>query len=219
MVKLIVYDLDGTLIDSAKIVCSVLNQIRAESGLVDLKLEKLVPWLSMGGEDLVANALEIPIQDVEQKLVEFRKRYSELITPEDSLYPGIKETLNDFSNSGYQLAVCTNKPRALAEKALRETELNSFFTYMSAGGDLPHKKPHPETLLSCLSYFRVKSLDAMLVGDSTVDQQLARAAKVAFVQFLPGYDDGIVLSNPKMKIDHHGKLGNLVSELSKWSNS
>jgi phosphoglycolate phosphatase len=219
MVKLIVYDLDGTLIDSAKVVSSVLNQMRAEAGLQHLTVEQLIPWLSMGGEDLVANALEMQVEEVQPHLLEFRRRYSELATPEDSLYPGIQDVLNDFLSAGYRLAVCTNKPRALAEKVLKETKLNDFFGFINAGGDLPHKKPHPDTLLSCLSFFDVDARDAVLVGDSTVDQQLGKAANVAFVQFLPGYDDGIELIKPQMKIDHHEKLGNLLADLNKQGNS
>jgi phosphoglycolate phosphatase len=214
MVKLIVYDLDGTLIDSAKIISDTLNQMRAENGLQNLTVEQLVPWLSMGGEDLVANALGIKREGVHQHLLEFRKRYSEVRTPEESLYPGIIETLNNFVGMGYHLAICTNKPRALAEKALKETHLHGFFAYLNAGGDLPNKKPHPETLLSCLSYFGMDCQDAVLVGDSTVDQELARVVKVAFVQYLPGYDDGIKLLDPQMKIAHHCELGKLLSELS-----
>jgi phosphoglycolate phosphatase-like HAD superfamily hydrolase len=64
-----------------------------------------------------------------------------------------------------------------------------------------------------LSYFGVGSEDAVLVGDSTIDLELARAAKVQFVQYVPGYDDGIKLFNPRMKIDHHGALGNVLLEL------
>jgi phosphoglycolate phosphatase len=215
MVRLIVYDLDGTLIDSAKIVSTTLNQMRIESGLHSLTVAQLVPWLSMGGETLVANALRIPLDDVHPHLLEFRKRYAETCTSEDSLYPGIKETLNNFVRLGYQLAVCTNKPRVLAEKVLKETQLNVFFSYLNAGGDLPNKKPHPETLLSCLSHLGVNSEDAVLVGDSTVDQELAKAAKVMFVQYAPGYDDGITLSSTQMKINHHWDLGNLLLELNK----
>lgn len=215
MVKLIIYDLDGTLIDSAKIVAGTLNQIRAERGLEHLKAEQLVPWLSMGGEDLVANALGLPVQCIEPHLMDFRKRYSEIDTPMDSIYPGVREALNHFAKSGYQLAVCTNKPRALAEKVLKETQLHDYFGYMNAGGDLPHKKPHPQTLLSCLEFFGVGSRDAILVGDSTVDLNLGGTTNVAFVQYLPGYDDGIELANPLMKIDHHGKLENLLLSLNK----
>jgi phosphoglycolate phosphatase len=218
MVKLIVYDLDGTLINSAKIVKDILNQMRAEIGLQHLTIKRLVPWLSMGGEDLVANALEIPAEHIQSQLLKFRKRYAELITPEDSLYPGVKEVLSELSDQGYQLAICTNKPRGLAEKALKETQLHSFFAYLNAGDDLLHKKPHPENILSCLSYFGLSPQEAILVGDSKVDQALAMAAKVAFVQYLPGYDDGIELSNPQMKIDHHGELKNVISGLKKKGN-
>jgi phosphoglycolate phosphatase len=219
MVKLIVYDLDGTLIDSAKVVSSVLNQMRAEAGLQHLTIEQLIPWLSMGGEDLVANALEIQVEEVQPHLLEFRKRYSELATPVDSLYPGIQQSLQDLSSAGYQLAVCTNKPRALAEKVLKETKLHNLFGYINAGGDLPNKKPHPDTLLTCLNFFGVDASDAVLVGDSTVDQRLSQATNVAFVQYLPGYDDGIKLADAWMRIDHHAKLVNLLADLSKQGNS
>ncbi|MBU3625039.1 HAD-IA family hydrolase [Polynucleobacter sp. JS-Safj-400b-B2] len=219
MAKLIVYDLDGTLIDSAKIVTSVLNQMRTERGLEHLEAEQLVPWLSMGGEDLVANALGLPVKGIQSHLTDFRKRYSEIDTPNDSIYPGIKETLNHFVNSGFQLAVCTNKPRVLAEKVLKETQLYDYFGYMNAGGDLPYKKPHPQTLLSCLEFFGVDSREAILVGDSTVDQSLAQATDVAFVQYLPGYDDGIELFNPQMKINHHRDLKNLIPSLGNVINS
>jgi phosphoglycolate phosphatase len=215
MVKLIIYDLDGTLINSAKTVVNILNQIRNDRGLQPLTIKRLVPWLSMGGEDLVASALEIPVDDIHPYLLKFRKRYAELSTPEDSLYPGVKEALNELSNLGYQLAICTNKPRGLTEKILKETQLHSYFAYLNAGGDLLHKKPHPDNLFSCLSYFGLGSKEAILVGDSTVDQAMAMAAKVAFVQYLPGYDDGIELSNNQMKIDHHTELKNLISELKK----
>jgi phosphoglycolate phosphatase len=218
-VKLIVYDLDGTLVDSAKIVASVLNQMRFERGLKQLGVGQLVPWLSKGGEDLVANALELPAEAIQQYLLDFRNRYSEMDTPNDSIYPGINESLSHFANSGYQIAVCTNKPRALAEKVLKETQLYDYFGYINAGGDLPFKKPHPQTLLSCLEYFGVDSGDTILVGDSTVDQSLGKATNVIFVQYLPGYDDGIKLDNPLMRIDHHGRLENLLLDFDKQRNS
>lgn len=219
MAQLIIYDLDGTLIDSAKVVSGILNQMRSEVGLSHLTIEQLMPWLSLGGEDLVANALEISLEKSQPHLHEFRKRYSQVSTLEDSLYPGIKECLQDFLKSGYHLAVCTNKPRALAEKVLKETKLDDFFGYINAGGDLPYKKPHPQTLLSCLSFFGVGVDEAILVGDSTVDQRLSKATEVAFVQYLPGYDDGIELSDPKMCIDHHAKLRNILIYLNKQCNS
>jgi phosphoglycolate phosphatase len=219
MVKLIIYDLDGTLIDSAIIVARVLNQMRTERRLDYLEVEQLVPWLSMGGEDLVANALELPVQGIERYLVDFRKRYYEMDTPSDSIYPGAKEALSHFANLGYQLAICTNKPRLLAEKVLKETQLHDYFGHINAGGDLPHKKPHPQTLLSCLEFFGIDSSDAILVGDSTVDQSLGESTNVAFVQYLPGYDDGIELCDIRMRIDHHQKLKNLLLDLNKQGNS
>jgi len=211
MVKLIIYDLDGTLIDSAKIVSKIINQMRTEIGLESLTIKQLVPWLSMGGEDLIANSLEINSDRVHSYLFEFRQRYLELETPNESLYPGIKDVLNNLLKTGHKLAVCTNKPRVLAEKVLRETQLHDFFGYINAGGDLPYKKPHPDNLVSCLSFFDASSQDAILVGDSKVDQELGKATNVSFVQYLPGYDDGIKLIEPQMKIDHHSKLLDVIA--------
>lgn len=192
MVKLIAYDLDGTLVDSALVVTTLLNQMRMEAGKPSLIKEQLLPWLSLGGEDLISKALNLADEkNIYLCLKEFRRRYELLPTPSTSLYPNTLQTLERLRSSGYELAVCTNKPRNLATKVLDELGLMQYFEYLSAGGDLVTKKPAPQNLQVCLDFFKVKPFNSVLVGDSTIDQRIAKASKVHFVHYEPGYNDGV----------------------------
>lgn len=208
--RTIVYDLDGTLVDSAIIVQDILNDMRSELGKPSLSKSDLIPWLSLGGEDLVGNALEVSTNSLSQAVSEFRRRYYLRPTPLDSVYPGVLETLERLAGESNRLALCTNKPRNLAEKVLRETGLARFFAFVSAGGDLPSKKPDRRNLDICLSYFSVSADEAVLVGDSKVDQMTAKTAGVSFVLFAGGYNDGVALTDSDRIIDHHLDILNFI---------
>lgn len=206
MTNLVIYDLDGTLIDSAAVVMSILNQMRNEIGKQPIAKNDLVPWLSLGGESLVIKALEIGEVDALTYLDDFRARYLRVPTPISTVYPGVHETLNELLEMEISLAVCTNKPRRLAEKVLDETGLLDKFSFMSAGGDLPTQKPNPNNLAICLEYYGSPPVEAILVGDSTVDQALSLALGVPFAHYLPGYDDGVSNGKINYKIKHHLEL-------------
>jgi len=190
-IRLVVYDLDGTLVNSAEIVQKILNDIRFELGKEMLGRSAFIPWISLGGEDLIRNALGIPEIDVNKYLQEFRLRYFSLPTPQESIYEGVIDCLDYLKQENYYLAICTNKPRKLAEKVLNETGLSRFFGYINAGGDLPIKKPHEQNIIQCLEYFGVQNSQAIMVGDSTVDQELASNASISFVHYEHGYNDGV----------------------------
>ncbi len=190
-IRLIVYDLDGTLVDSADLVQKILNDIRLELGKEILDRSAFIPWISLGGEDLIRTALSIPEKDVNKYLQEFRSRYLSLPTPKESIYEGVIDCLDYLIQENYYLAICTNKPRKLAEKVLNETRLSRFFGYINAGGDLPIKKPHEQNIIQCLDYFGVQNSEAIMVGDSTVDQELASNASILFVHYEYGYNDGV----------------------------
>jgi phosphoglycolate phosphatase len=209
--KLIIYDLDGTLIDSAAIVGSILNGMRSELGKSQLDQHELVPWLSLGGDDLIFHALEIPRSRVQLYLEVFRNRYYQLPTPRESVYEGAREALNQLITSNIKLAICTNKPRKLAEKVLREIDLLDKFSFISAGGDLTTKKPDPRNLQICLENLAEEASHAFLVGDSSVDQQISTLAGVSFIQYAPGYDDGINAGEVSFKINHHSEIFNFIN--------
>ena len=213
--KLVVYDLDGTLIDSADTVLSILNQMRNECGNPPIFKEDLLPWLSLGGENLIINALGLKNYTLNHNastyLQDFRARYLNYFTNISSVYPSVHLTLECLISRGINLAICTNKPRILVEKSLNDTNLLNKFSFICAGDDLSTKKPHPNNLLACLNFFGYKAHDAILVGDSTVDQELCNLTDIKFVHFSPGYNDGVDDNKISFKIsDHHQLLDLLV---------
>lgn len=210
MADLVIYDLDGTLIDSAFMVSSILNEMRVEAGKNMLTPDTLIPWLSLGGEDLIVNSLDVKGGDIKRSLDIFRDRYFSAFTPIDSLYRGVNETLDGLLEMNINLAICTNKPRKLAEKVLKETEIFQKFSFVSAGDDLATKKPHPRNLEICLEFFSTSPIDSILVGDSSVDLLTARSTGVRFIHYVPGYDDGVIGVSGLDKIHNHKELLKLV---------
>lgn len=204
---LIIYDLDGTLVDSLEVVQLILNELRQGLGLLPLQRADFFPWISLGGEDLISNALELDEADEILRFLNiFRARYYELPTPGGTIFDGVFVCLEYLRTKGYQLAICTNKPRRLAEKILNETDLNIFFEFINAGGDLPTKKPSKNNAQVCLDYFGVTAQAALIVGDSSVDQELAKAVDVPFVFYTHGYDDGVNKESIEYELEHHSDL-------------
>ena len=212
MIKLIIYDLDGTLIDSATTVLSIINQMRANIDKAPIDKKTVIPWISLGGINLISNALELSPAGAEKGLIEFREKYLSYQTNESDLYPQVQKTLNYLADKGINLAICTNKPRILVNKIMDDLNLTGNFDYIVAGGDLTTQKPHPDNLLKCLQYFKYSANSVFFVGDSTVDQILAKACAVPFAFFRLGYDDGVDLTQTALILDSHAdllRLGNL----------
>jgi phosphoglycolate phosphatase len=107
----------------------------------------------------------------------------------------VKEVTEELNSDGYSLCVCTNKPRDLADKVLEETGLASSFEFVVGGGDLPSSKPDPAYIDTCLKHFNIQLDQALLIGDSLVDQQLSVNANIAFVMYAGGYNSGVIRSN------------------------
>lgn len=208
-IKLVVFDLDGTLVDSAPATIAILNQLRHERGLVELPVHVFIPWLSLGGTGLMSNALELTTtKQANTYLQEFRKRAKLLDSDAMWLYAGVEKTLDTLHKQNIKMAVCTSKARALMIKLFDDFDISNYFDTTIAGGDLDTSKPDPENLLICLRRLNIDIKDAIFVGDSTVDQQTALNAQIKFAFHEHGYDDGvdktkadIVFSNYKTLVE------------------
>ena len=211
IVKSIAFDLDGTLVDSASLVGSILNSMRLEKGLAPLGADCYRIWSSRGGTHLVGNALEIAPEASGGLVEEFRRRYYELPTPADSVFPGAREMLAQLKEAGCLLAICSNKPQRLCHKVLGETGLIHFFGAIVGGDTLDKAKPDPKPLRHALSGLGSPLVAALMVGDSVVDQQTAMAAGVKFAFFSGGYDDGVDRSRADHVIDTLGELAQVDS--------
>ena len=208
--KVVIFDLDGTLVDSAKHVASLLNNLRTQLGKPVLPVSSYVPWLSLGGVQLIQNGLEVSEADAPELLSQFRLDYKNKPTPLDSIFPYVKEVLVELSSRGVKRCICTNKPRVLAEKVLNELGLIKHFDYINAGGDLPKQKPHPDNLLTCLTATKHGPEDAILIGDSVVDQKLANVCGVAFGWYSAGNNDGVNVHQVDLVFEDFSQLINLL---------
>jgi phosphoglycolate phosphatase len=187
----ICFDLDGTLVNSAPQVLFIINQMRQAVGLSCLDLSDLIPYLSLGGIQMIEASLNCPAVEAEARLTQFRHCYQGLVPESTKLYGGVELVLAKLYKSGIRLTICTNKPRKLAEKVLNEAAIRQHFDFLCAGDDLPTKKPYVDNLLACCNAVNVKPSSTWLVGDSIVDQNLALGAGVPFIFHKSGYDDGV----------------------------
>jgi phosphoglycolate phosphatase len=210
----IVFDLDGTLVDSAPVVAGILNEMRLQlQGKEALNLDCYRTWSSEGGAVLVGNALGIPPEDAEQFVPEFRKRYFELPTPINSIYPGVIEMLEALRSRNIRLAICSNKPENLCKKVLNEVNLESYFDIVVGGDTLTKRKPDPLPLIHVINKMRINSNQILYVGDSLIDKKTARSAEIDFAFFAGGYDPKITLGPSDISFNTHDLLvSDLISQ-------
>ena len=213
---LIVFDFDGTLIDSANTVLKILNFMRLSENKQSLQKKDLIPWISLGGRELIRNALELDCELlIDKNLDKFRQIYSREQSCEDDVYPYAVNFIKQLKVAEFKLAICTNKPRPLLDKILTELSLAKYFDYSVAGDDLLTKKPNPNNLLICNDVLNISPEHTLLVGDSTVDQNMADAAKIKFCFFSNGYNDGVDVKSANAVLSSYQNAFQIVQNLIK----
>jgi phosphoglycolate phosphatase len=185
----VVFDLDGTLTDSAPAIGAVLDALRAERGLAPLPTDAYRGWISHGAAALVGAALGQDGPATPAQLTEFRRRYAATRGTPADLYPGVVESLTALRRAGWAMGVCSNKPQALCDKVLAETELQGFFSAVAGGDAVAQGKPHPMHLAHTLALMGRASQGFHFVGDSLIDADAAAAAGAPFLWAAYGYAD------------------------------
>ena len=189
--KLIIFDLDGTLVDSAHMVLSILNRLRAELHLKPIKLFEIKEALSVGGKTLIMRALSVSERSSRKWLTRFRLEYKDAVTPKTLIYKDVRELMNYLLQKRYLLAVCSNKPEYLVKKTLCDTDLLKYFSIIIGGNSNSPPKPNPERILTCIQKMNVELDQAIFIGDSSLDQEASFNAGIEFIFFRGGYDDGV----------------------------
>jgi phosphoglycolate phosphatase len=183
----LLFDLDGTLVDSAGGIAAALSQIRSERGAGPIDAETVRPWISLGAGELVARSLAEVAQEPADDLARFRAILSELPVDPDCLYPNVRETLAQLAGAGFTMAVITNKPEGLSRSLLGDLDLAKWFVTVVGGDTTPRAKPDPAPMLHALAALGASAEQAMLIGDSPVDAAAARAFAMPFLLFEGGY--------------------------------
>ena len=187
----IVFDLDGTLIDSAPDIRAIANKVLADEGAGSITLEETRDFIGNGAATFVARMMAARGVDTapdiqERMLTEFKRLYNTAV--ENSvLYPGVADLLEQLKSDGHVLGLCTNKPLKPAHYVLEHFGLLKQFDAVLGGDSLPETKPHPAPLLKTFEMLSADSENSLYVGDSEVDAETAERADVPFALFLGGY--------------------------------
>jgi phosphoglycolate phosphatase len=177
----LVFDLDGTLIDSRRDITTAINRMRAELGLPAIPLADVVTMVGEGARLLVERALGpgFTPDQVDQALVRYLGSYGEVCLDETVTYPGIVEMLEALAPR-YPLALLSNKGEAFSRRILDGLGLTRFFAEIVGGDSLPTRKPDPAGLHLLAERLGVPLERLLLVGDTWIDAETAHNAGCAF---------------------------------------
>jgi phosphoglycolate phosphatase len=188
-VHALVFDLDGTLIDSKMDLVNSVNAMLRETGRSELPPDLIASYVGHGAPHLMASTLGPAATEAERKqaLAVFLKHYDQQKLEQTRPYPGVVEGLRLLAQAGVQMAVLTNKPTGLSREILDGLRLTGFFQSIFGGDSFPTKKPDPAGVLAVLRDFDVTPEESAMVGDSDVDIQTARNARMVAIGVTYGF--------------------------------
>ena len=188
----VVFDLDGTLIDSAPDIHAAINRVMAEDGLSPLDLARVTSFIGNGVAKLVDRAyrrqgVRLSERDLTVIVKRFTKTYAADCATLTRPFPGVIDGVAALKRLGIPLGICTNKPHGLSERILDALGLAPFFDVVIGGDSCARRKPDPEPLLACANILGASPARTYYIGDSETDVQTARAAGVCVVTVTYGY--------------------------------
>ena len=189
--KLIIFDLDGTLVDSQTDILIANNLTLQKFGYKTISYHKVK---SIIGQGIMGNIIKsLAMQKVKASNQEkqdmydyFFSYYKKNVYVKSKPYPGIKNLLNKLQKN-YKLAVCSNKLEKLTKIVLQKSDLKKYFDFVAGGDTFKFKKPHPSVLNNVVKKFKINKKDALFVGDSEHDYHAAQNSKIDFCLKQGGY--------------------------------
>ncbi|MCC7202864.1 MAG: HAD-IA family hydrolase [Nitrospirae bacterium] len=179
---LIIFDLDGTLIDSSEDIAWAANMAIADLGHGKVSTEKVKEGIGWGVKSLLGKMMPDEGADrIEYARVKFLEYYWGHSVVSTYIYPGVMETIEYFSQRDTIMAVVTNKPAKFSEKILTELGIIKYFRMVLGGDSVTNRKPDPEPLEKVISYTGVERERSLIVGDSPVDCEAGKKAGIATI--------------------------------------
>lgn len=193
----LVFDLDGTLVDSADDIAEAVNRTLDELSLPCVSDATVRSWIGEGVRRLVATALAHAGSErtLEEVMPIFMRHYRDCLLRSPRLYDGVVEALQLLRARGLPMAICTNKPSALVPPLLEHLVIAGYFAHIVGGDTLPQRKPAPEPLLHAARLLGQVPGHCLMVGDSATDLEAANAAGMPIVLVRYGYPRGLDLES------------------------
>lgn len=207
--RVLLVDLDGTLVDSAPDLARALNALLAEQGAEPLPVEQVKGLVGDGARKLVERGAVLRGlgQPLDALLARFLELYAETLTVETRAFPGAASVLENLAAEGWRLALCTNKPLSFSRAILEALGLARLFEAVGGGDSFPVRKPDPEHLRLTLAPLGLAIEQAVMVGDGPADLEAAAAARIPAVWCRFGYGGGRVAALPRAaEIDSFAEL-------------
>lgn len=216
----LLFDLDGTLVDSVPDLAFAVNETLVELGLAPFSQNIIRNWVGNGAKVLIQRALSGNAEvstDLDNTLVEralaiFFQVYQRHTCVETQLYSNVLETLTELKARGYRLAIITNKPERFIAPIIEGLALNGLFELVIGGDTLEKRKPDPLPLHYACQQLSVEVEQCVMIGDSKNDILAAKAANMASVALTYGYNYGENIANyqPESVIDNFADLLDII---------
>jgi phosphoglycolate phosphatase len=212
----VVFDLDGTLVDTGPDLTAALNYSLQLEGLAPVPLAAVRDMVGHGARKLIERGMayhqmsltEARADDLWRAFIDY---YAANICVHSQPYPGMIDALKLLHGQGIKLGICTNKPEALSHKLIAALNLSHFFLANLGSDSLPVRKPNAQHLLGTLAAMQADPHSAVMVGDSMVDVNTARSAKIPIIAVTFGFSDIPATDfNADALIDHYDNLGSAV---------
>lgn len=195
----IIFDLDGTLVDSVPDLCRALNEALSDlcnelaQTPLQVNTEQVRLWVGNGSHKLIERALQnlgVTLEYIDRLHSYFLIRYEDCVCEESYLYPGVLELLKACQQKKLPMALVTNKPIAFVPALLNKLGISEFFEILLGGDSLSEKKPSALPLLHAAQHLKIEPSKCLMVGDSAADRASAKKAAVPCVLLQQGYNQG-----------------------------
>lgn len=210
--KLIVFDLDGTLLDTSNDLLDCVNHCLLSVDLKPVVYEDLTFLVGQGARAMITRAFELNKAKLTENELDrlfdlFIDYYTAHMPGTSKAYPGLMDAIEQLSSAGYRHAVCTNKHEGMARKLLDLLSLSDHFEAITGGNTYPYRKPDARHLLNTIELAGGTPERSIMIGDSKNDIYAAQNAKVASIAVSFGFSDVPVETlNPDIVINNYGEL-------------
>lgn len=212
-IKLVIFDLDGTLVDAYKAVADSLNYTLAQVGCAPVDDEKIKRTVGWGDRHLVGTFVDQG--NLDRALSIFRQHHARALKAGTSFLPGARQLLDKLKAKGYVLAVASNRPTRFTHIILKHLKIQTAFDHVLCGDKVENPKPAADILEQILVKFALTPDEALYVGDMTIDVETGHEAGVKTVVVVTGSStkEEIARLKPFKIIDHVLEAAEIVEEL------